>query len=976
MEHMKIDYDYVYSEIEKGLLTACIDGNVVSSEKYRPSLVSNDYKNGRKVLSVLEDELRHCQSFAISVAFITLGGLEPLLMILKELNERGIKGKILTTDYLTFSEPKALEKLEKMDNVELRMYKTSSSEGFHTKGYIFQREDINILIIGSSNITAAALNKNKEWNTRFISTKNGEISNHINGEYNELWEDPCTVPYSECKKDYEIKYKIAKQQRELVRDEQIVDFDTYKLRPNKMQSEFLENISLLRKKGADRVLLISSTGTGKSYASAFAAREENPGKMLFLVHREEIARQAMESYGKVFGNKKTRGLLTGTTKDFDADLIFSTMQTMSKPETMKQFGEDYFDMIIIDEVHRAGAPTYQRIMNFFKPDLWLGMTASPERTDDFDIFELFNHNIACEIRLKDALEEELLCPFHYFGVSELEINGKPLSDDDDFRMFNSVEREQRVDHVIQQAEYFGYSGDRLRGLVFCSRTEEAMYMADAFNKRGYRAVSLGGNNSTKERAEAMDRLIMPENELALDYIFTVDIFNEGVDLPKVNQIIMLRPTESPIIFVQQLGRGLRKAKDKEFVVIIDFIGNYTNNYMIPIALSGDKTYNKDNMRRYVQSGNSIIPGVSTIHFDEISKKRIYESIDIAKTNTIALLKESYKNLKFKLGRIPGIMDFEKFGSIDVYKFFDRKGSYYNFLKEYEPEFEIRLKKEQEIMLEFISKEIGRAKRPHELILLELLLNGTYENLIDKTEMLLKEKYQISLTGIERTSLIRTMTNKFGNSNQQNKYAPCIFINEDENISKDFKKALEDSEFKEMVSELIAYGLKKYENEYINRYNNTNFVLNKKYSYEDVCHLLNWKNNLNAQNIGGYKYDSYTKTLPVFINYEKNDDAIQYEDRFETPSSLIALSKHPRKVDSKDANHIYKRNEEDKENKIYLFVRKNKDDKEAKEFYFLGEIEAIGEPEPVILERENSNAFEIHYSLKDSIRHDLYNYFLE
>lgn len=975
MENMKIDYNYIYDEIEKGLRTACIDETSASSEKYRPSLVSNDYRRGRKVLPVLEDELRQCKSFSISVAFITLGGLEPLLMVLKELNERGIKGRILTTDYLTFSEPEALEKLDKMENVELRMYKTSSIEGFHTKGYIFNREDINILIIGSSNITAAALNKNKEWNTRFISTKTGEISKHINNEYDELWNSECTVPYRECKEEYEIKYKVAKQQREVATREKVVDLDTYKLRPNKMQTEFLESVAKLREQGADRILLISSTGTGKSYASAFAAREENPKKMLFLVHREEIARKVMESYGKVFGNKKTLGLLTGTTKDFDADLTFATMQTMSRPETMERFGKNYFDMIIIDEVHRAGAPTYQRIMDFFEPDLWLGMTASPERTDSFDIFKLFNHNIACEIRLQDALEDDLLCPFHYFGISEFEIDGEPITNKE-FKLFNSIEREQRVDYIIKQAKYFGYSGDRLRGLVFCNRIEEAKYISNAFNERGYRTVCLGGEDSTKTRAEAMDRLIMPECEEALDYIFTVDIFNEGVDLPSVNQIIMLRPTESPIVFVQQLGRGLRKATDKEFVVILDFIGNYTNNYMIPIALSGNRSYNKDDMRHYVQSGNSIIPGVSTIHFDEVSKKKIYESIDAAKTNTIALLKKSYEELKFKFGRIPKIADFENLGSIDVYKFFDKMGSYYNFLRTYEPDYKIKFSKDKETIIEFISRELGRGKRPHELVLLDLLLDGEYEDLANKTGKVLSDSFNIDFSSLERTSLIRTMTNKFGNVNQQKKYASCKFIDESGNVSDSFKEALADEDFKEMVSELVVYGLRKYDKEYSNRYRDTNFVLNKKYSYEDVCHLLNWESNLNAQNIGGYKYDSYSKTMPVFINYEKNDDAIQYEDRFETPSSLIALSKHPRKVDSKDADHIYKIKKEDKENKIYLFVRKNKDDKEAKEFYFLGEIEAVGEPKPVILEKEKSNAFEIKYILKDPVRHDLYGYFLE
>ena len=350
---------------------------------------------------------------------------------------------------------------------------------------------------------------------------------------------------------------------------------------------------------------------------------------MFLVHREQIAKQAKKAYKNVFGNTKSYGLISGSNKDFDKDLLFATVQTMSKDESLKQFEPEDFDVIVMDEVHRAGAKSHQKIMEYFKPKLFLGMTASPERTDGFDIFSLFDHNIAYEIRLNQALEEDLLCPFHYFGISEIEINGEVFDDETGLRNFNRLVSDDRVNHIIEQAEYYGYSGERVKGLIFCSSKKEAQILSEKFNERGYSTLDLSGEDNQETREKAIERLVSDEAENHLDYIFTVDIFNEGVDIPEINQVIMLRPTQSPIVFVQQLGRGLRKNEDKEFVVILDFIGNYKNNFMIPMALSGDRSYNKDTIRRYVASGTRVIPGSSSVHFDEISRKRIYESIDKA-----------------------------------------------------------------------------------------------------------------------------------------------------------------------------------------------------------------------------------------------------------------------------------------------------------------------------------------------------------
>lgn len=354
---------------------------------------------------------------------------------------------------------------------------------------------------------------------------------------------------------------------------------------------------------------MTRAGTGKTYASAFALREMQPKKALFLVHREQIAKQAVKSYKRVLGYTKKFGLLSGTSRQLDAEYLFSTMQMMAKPEIHMQFQPDEFDIIVVDEVHHVGAGSYQRIMEYFKPQFWLGMTASPD-TNQYDIYSVFGHNIAYEIRLQQALEEDLLCPFHYFGITELDVDGQVFDDNSGLRNFNALVSDARVDYVIEKANYYGYSGERVKGLVFCSRKDEAKELSRKFNERGYQTAVLTGEDSQERREQVIERLTNDECKAdQLDYIFTVDIFNEGVDVPEINQIIMLRPTESPVVFIQQLGRGLRKFDDKEYVVILDFIGNYTNNFMIPIALSGNRTYNKDNIRKYLWRAIRLFPAV-------------------------------------------------------------------------------------------------------------------------------------------------------------------------------------------------------------------------------------------------------------------------------------------------------------------------------------------------------------------------------
>lgn len=966
--------------IKDGFETAFIDKNYSSNLAYKPQFISNNYKEGRKVLSSIEDELLSCKEFFISVAFITMGGVTPLLQTLKELERRHIPGKILTTDYQNFSEPRALRKLAELSNITLKMYRTGEAqEGFHTKGYVFKNEELYKIIVGSSNLTLSALTKNREWNTKVVSTDQGEYVDDLMSEFTDLWNSKYAVTYDDFIEEYSLSYRVIQKQRKIAREARIPSLEQYKLQPNSMQLGFIANLEKIREAGEPKALLISATGTGKTYASAFALREENTKKALFLVHREQIAKQAIASYKKVFGNTRTFGLLSGNSKDFDADYLFSTMQMMAKPEILCKFKRDEFETIIIDEAHRTGAASYQNIMQYFTPEFWLGMTASPERTDSFDVYEAFDHNIAYEIRLQQALEENLLCPFHYFGITDIQIDGETVDEETGLKDFNKLTCDERVDYVIEQMEYYGYCGPCPKGLIFCSSKKEANVLSEKFNERGYRTLALTGDDSQERRVQAVERLVLDNGEDKLDYIFTVDIFNEGVDIPEINQVIMLRPTESPIVFVQQLGRGLRKADDKEYVVILDFIGNYKNNFMIPIALSGDRSYNKDNIRRYVLEGERIIPGSSTIHFDEISRKRIFAAIDSANFSDIKLIRENYKNLKNKLGHIPALKDFDKYGEMDVLRIFDNSslGSYYKFLIKYEKEYTVRLSPPEEKMIEFISKKLASGKRIHELALLNLML--TYgRGVFSLWKSKLSADFGIKLQEKTIKNVVNVMTNGFSSGTGKRTYADCIFLEKtgggDYDISDEFEIMLKNQEFFKILKELVEFGISRYEENYSHRYQDTSFVLYQKYTYEDVCRLLEWENNEVPLNLGGYKYDRKTKTFPVFINYDKEDDiqdTIKYEDHFESPNRLIAISKQSRTKASEDVQNFLHAQERGID--VELFVRKNKDDKISKEFYYLGRMCATGKATEFIMANTDKTAVEIEWELDTPVREDIYEY---
>lgn len=979
--------DDTKNQLNQALTTAFIDASVDSNLALKPRFLTNRPEQGQKVLSTIEDELLRCNEFSISVAFITMGGIAPLLQSFRELERRGIKGRILTTDYLNFSDPQALLKLHELSNIEIRMFRVKDGgKGFHTKGYIFREEETYKIIIGSSNMTLTALTVNHEWNTKIVSTTQGEMTHEIVSEFERLWRSKDTKPFELFYEDYRTRYEAIAKQRKVAAEEQVIPLDVARLEPNKMQVGFINNLKKLIAQGENKALLISATGTGKTYASAFGIRDAicPEGKVLFVVHRKEILKQAYKSYQRVFGRQVKMAILSGDDKDYDrikeADFVFAMVAMINKPEVYEHFSRNEFSVLCIDETHHSTAASYRRILGYFTPSFLLGMTATPDRTDGENIYDLFDHNIAYEIRLQQALEHDLLCPFHYFGITDIAFDINESGDDlmrrlekGDMTVFNLLTRDERVDYVIEQANYYGYSGNRVKGLIFCSTIKEAKALSEKFNARGLRTLALTGEDNSDSRMDAIERLTDDTRVDRLDYILTVDIFNEGVDIPEINQVIMLRPTESAIIFVQQLGRGLRKSDEKEYVIILDFIGNFSNNFLIPIALSGDRTYNKDNLRKYLLEGSSVIPGSSSIHFDEISKKKIFESIDKANT-PLKFLKEKYFILRDRLGRMPTVLEFYQYGEIDPILFVDYlKESYYEFVRKIDvgasvPEFSA----EQKLALNYVSTQLANGKRIHELEMLQLLID-THRVDFERLSARMK-KYDLVLRRRDYDSAVRVLNKEFINApGEKATYGSSRIVEKDGDalVEAAVLDCDPDSFFMNAMRDIVAYGLARYE-DYYSESDEDNLVLYQKYSRKDICRILDWDKD-DSSTVYGYRIKH--GTCPIFVTYEKRDDisdTTKYEDRFVDDQMFSWMTRSRVSVDSPEAQEII--NYQKNDLKIYLFVKKS--DGEGTDFYYMGQVTPVAYEQTTIADSSGKMLPIMNFKLKlhTPIRNDIYEYF--
>lgn len=952
-----------HKQLKQSLNTGFIDHKIPSSEEFRPKLLNNSQTDGKNLLETMLRELSDCDEFWIAAAFVKNSGVATLINTLQELSKKQIKGKILTSDYLYLTEPEALKRLIKLNNIEVRVV----TEGaFHAKGYHFRKRERHIYIIGSSNLSDGALTNNKEWNLGVTASSTSEFSKIAQSIFDNEFSE-ATVVTPEWIASYEELFKynkinIPKQQSSLPENLKLI-------KPNQMQNRALSNLMDLRNKGEKKALVISATGTGKTFLAAFDVREFNPKKFLFIVHRENIAKKAMEDFQKVIKTDKTFQFYSGDNQDVSGDYVFTTIQTISREDHLTKFAKNHFNYIVIDETHRAAASSYRKIMGYFEPDFLLGMTATPERTDGIDIFNFYNHRIAYEIRLHEALENELLSPFHYYGVTDLTINGISIDEKSEFIHLTAAER---VDRIIEKSKLYSCDNGEVRGLIFCSEKNEARKLSTEFNQRGLKTVALTSEDDELARTKAINDLQSDDKANKIDYIFSVDIFNEGVDIPCVNQIIMLRPTQSSIIFVQQLGRGLRKAPGKDYLTVIDFIGNYNNNFLVPIALFGTPSGGKEGLRILVSRCRSI-PGSSTINFDEISKKRILKSIESANLRRKIDLINSYSELKARLGRVPLLVDFLEQKSIDPFTFIDYAKSYYNFLKLCEKDYTFTLNPKEERLLELFAMEINNAKRIEETILLQLMFD--FEDLnVEKFKEIVFEKYRIEITTRTINSCVNNINFDFISKNGDEKVISDEFgfriIHLRDGFfefDEEFKRIKSSEQFQIFFKDSIDCARLIYDTRLNYDLFRDGFQIRQMYSRKDVFRILNWERNPNPQTITSIQ----PKNNCYVIFADINPDTAEYENRLLSRTEFQCMTRGPLYLSSPKIRKII----EETSMRILLFVHKSRNIK-GEEFFYLGDVEPLisrFEESKKKSEKKDTPVVKMVFRLKDPVEENFYEY---
>lgn len=902
-----------------------IDHTIDTEKLYHPVLIANEGENTMK--RAIVEELRRSESFTFSVAFITTDALAALKQALLSFHGRGT---IVTSTYLGFNEPAVFRELLTLEGIDVRIH-SDGGRGFHAKGYVFNQRQSVTAIVGSSNLTVSALQRNREWNLRFSAMPGGDIVTQLRTAVDAQYANsvPLTEEWIET---YATSY-VPPQPRTgtvtPVAQPAAVDDQSQRVVPNLMQSEALAEIASLRAAGEKRAVVVSATGTGKTILAALDVRVAAPKKMLFLVHREQILDRAMEEFKRVLQVDDDRfGKYVGSVRQLDRQFVFATVQSLSRIDTIAGIDPDHFDYILIDEVHRAGAESYRRVIDHFSPKFLLGVTATPERTDEFNVYELFRYNVAYEIRLQRALEEGMLSPFHYFGVTDLTVDGAVI---DDKSQFSKLVSPQRVDHIASTLRKYGHIGVPVHGLIFCSRNEEARELARILNGRvvdrePLRVVALSGADSVETRNQRVDDLA----EGRIDYIITVDVFNEGIDIPSVNQVVMLRRTRSSIVFTQQLGRGLRKAARKDHLRVIDFIGNYDSNFLIPIALFGNTSLNKDSIRRDMirTGGAGALAGKSSVSFDEIAASRIFESLATARLDSMKFIKQTVQEMRNRVGSAPRLLDFARFDVADPVVLACKKGEYWSLLSTLKM-VDSAPSPAQRSALTFLSGELLNGKRPHELLVLRDLMSRTGGLSHDDVVRLFTGE-DVAADAATVESVGRVITFDFYGLQKREKYGRPIVVVEDGvwRLDTEFEAELRGSiEFWQHVEDVVSTGLFLARH----RYNYTaELLVGERYSRRDVCRLLNWQSSQEAT-MYGYKVDTFTNTCPIFITYHKHDDveeSIAYEDEFLSESAIHWFTRSRRTLKSEEVRRIVS-NDPD----LHIFAKK--DDAEGTDFYYLG-----------------------------------------
>jgi len=926
-------------------------------------LIINEKVKFRNFFIYLKQELLNCKKFYFIVSFIRYSGIQLLISTLDKLEKQGIQGEIITSVYLNITDSKALRKLLSYKNIKVKIY-NNSSESFHTKAYLFEKEKYHSVVIGSSNISQSALYSAEEWNVKLTDSSFFNIYGKSLNQFEKLWHSNEAIELTQDFIDEYEKYKKS------VNVQNTFDYRKTKIEqenefvPNSMQKRVLGKLKETRENGNKKGLVISATGTGKTYLAAMDIKQffeiksnaENKLfeindkksktsniKFLFIAHREELLENAINVFSKILKiDKNEFGKIYGGLKEIDKSMIFASIQSLRN--CYNEFKPSFFDYIIVDEFHHSMSDSYLKTLSYFNPKFLLGLTATPKRMDGKDILSLCDYNVVDEIGIKEALEEDLIVPFHYFGVNDYMINydNIPYKNGkyNEKILLQNLLLNTRTDYIVEKINKFGFDGDKLSAVAFCQNIEHAFFMKEEFTNKGYKSAVITANTSSNDRVKILEKF----KNKKIEILCVVDILNEGIDIPTINLLLFLRPTMSSTIFIQQIGRGLRKAKNKDFVTIIDFIGNHKKDYLL-INYFSSEVDNKDTLFtkkekiiNEIKNQFSNIPKSCYVELDRICQNRIIEKIEKINFGSKNILKEMYLDYKAEIGKFEDeflrIRDFDT--NIELFQELCLKmHSFYNAQLQFEDSKIFKNENEKNPLntaetqfLEYLEKKITLVE-PFTFLIIDYLATG--KEYINNSDLLNKykeffdikrnfEKYYLLNRIFEELTEDEILEKNLYGYKFSKKYKN-LFLNKKLNEKNNMKSQQKENKlnFINRLKQLIHLGLNEFKRNDLDEFNENILISYKEYKRVELQILLDSKVPKGSWRAG---YANTDKDICLFATIDKThilQENLKYDNSL-FADNIIQWISQPKTAHTSSVGKMFINHKELGYN-VHIFIRK-------------------------------------------------------